>query len=89
MSLDKYLDQEELAFVQEYLEKAEDARSMTTETSDSGMPGTHSAPSELGMDEKSGKLNNTFLASSGLTDLRAVCLRTVVVLYLALFLCLS
>jgi len=49
----KYLDQERLAFVQRYLEKAEDARSVTTETSDSGMQGTHGAPSELGIDEAS------------------------------------
>ena len=83
----KYLDQEKLAFVYDYLEKAEDARSMTTETSDSGMPGTQSASSELGMDEKSGKSNNTFLASFRLLALRATCLRTVVVLYFALFLC--
>ena len=52
----KYLDQERLAFVQRYLEKTEDARSMTTETSDSGMPGTHGAPSELGIEEISGNV---------------------------------
>ena len=56
----KYLDQEKLAFVQSYLEKAEDARSVTTETSDSGMPGTHGAPSELGVEETSGKINAIF-----------------------------
>ena len=56
----RYLDQEKLAFVQSYLEKAEDARSVTTETSDSGMPGTHGAPSELGMEETSGKTNALF-----------------------------
>ena len=59
----KYLDQEKLAFVQDYLEQAEDVRSMTTETSDSGMPGTHGAPSELGIEETSGKLNATFVFS--------------------------
>jgi len=52
---DNYLDQERLAFIQSYLETADDARSMTTETSDSGMPGTRGAPSELGMEEESGK----------------------------------
>ena len=57
LSQTKYLDQERLAFVQRYLEKAEDARSVTTETSDSGMQGTHGAPSELGIDEASGNLN--------------------------------
>ena len=53
----RYLDQERLAFVQSYLEKAEDARSMTTETSDSGMPGTNGASSELGLEETNGKNN--------------------------------
>ena len=53
----RYLDQQKLAYVQDYLEKADDARSMTTETSDSGMPGTHCAPSELGMEETGGILN--------------------------------
>ena len=33
----RYLDQERLAFVQSYLEKAGDARTMTTEISDSGV----------------------------------------------------
>ena len=56
----KYLDQERLAFVQSYLEKAEDAESMTTETSDSGMPGTYGTPSELGMEETHGKVNISF-----------------------------
>ena len=59
----KYLDQEKLAFVRDYLQQADDTRSMTTETSDSGMPGTHGAPSELGMEETSGKLNATFVFS--------------------------
>ena len=51
----RYLDQERFAFVQNYLEKAEDAQSMTTETSDSGIPGTHGAPSEFGLEDTSGK----------------------------------
>ena len=50
----KYLDQEKLAFVYDYLEKAEDARSMTTETSDSGML---AAQSEVAPEEASGKFN--------------------------------
>ena len=36
--------------------KDTDAYSITTETSDSGMPGSHGAPSEFGMEETSGKL---------------------------------
>ena len=56
----KYLDQEKLAFVHNYLEKAEDARSTTTETSDSGMPATHSVPSEVAAEEASGKFNPAF-----------------------------
>ena len=50
----RYLDQERLAIVQSYFEKAVDARSMTTDTSDSGMPRTHGAPSEFGLEEISG-----------------------------------
>lgn len=52
----RYLAQERLAYVQSYLEEA-DAVSMTTETSDSGIPGTHGAPSELGIEETHGKEN--------------------------------
>lgn len=48
------LYQKGLAFVQTYLEKDFDARSMRTETSDSGMPRTHRAPSESGSEEISG-----------------------------------
>ena len=55
----RYLDQERLAFVQSYLENAEDARSMTTETSDSGVPGTRGTPSEFGLEDTSGKSANT------------------------------
>ena len=55
----RYLDQERLAFVQSYLENAEDARSMTTETSDSGVPGTRGTPSEFGLEDTSGKSVNT------------------------------
>lgn len=53
-SRSRYLDQERLAIVQSYLKKAVDARSMTTETSDSGIPRTHGAPSEFGLEEISG-----------------------------------
>ena len=63
MTETKYLDQEKLAFVYDYLEKAEDARSITTETSDSGMLGTHGAPSELAAEETSGKLDPAFTFS--------------------------
>ena len=55
----RYLDQERLAFVQSYLENAEDARSMTTETSDSGVPGTRGTPSEFGLEDTSCKSVNT------------------------------
>ena len=55
-----YLDQERLAFVQSYLEKADDANSMTTETSDSGMPCSQGAPSEFGLEERSGNLTLTY-----------------------------
>ena len=57
----RYLDQERFAFVQNYLEKAEDARSMTTETSDSGIPVTLSAPSEFGLEDTSGKSVNILI----------------------------
>jgi len=42
------------AFVQKYLESIPDTRSMTTEASDSGFV-THTAASELGMEEINGK----------------------------------
>ncbi|XP_068710479.1 uncharacterized protein [Montipora foliosa] len=45
------LDEERMAFVQNYLERADDARSVKTETSDSGME-TRSALSELEMEER-------------------------------------
>ena len=52
------MDPERLAFVQSYLEKSEDTRSMTTDTSDSGVPGTHETPSEFGVEEIGGKLTS-------------------------------
>ncbi|XP_068710478.1 uncharacterized protein [Montipora foliosa] len=48
----RYLDEEKTAFVQKYLEGADDARSVKTETSDSGKE-TRSALSELEMEERS------------------------------------
>ncbi|XP_068741966.1 uncharacterized protein [Montipora capricornis] len=48
----RYLDEERMAFVQNYLEGADDARSVKTETSDSGME-TRSIPSEFEMEERS------------------------------------
>ena len=53
----KYMDEDKFSYIQSYLEKAEDtdAHSTTTETSDSGMPGSHGAPSEFGAEETSGK----------------------------------
>ncbi|XP_078359421.1 uncharacterized protein LOC144643904 isoform X2 [Oculina patagonica] len=46
----KLMDPEKFAFVQKYLEDAQDTRSMTTEASDSGLV-THPGASELGTDE--------------------------------------
>ena len=68
----RYVDQQKLAFVQEYLEKADDARSMTTETSDSGIPGTHGQPSELGMEETGGKLNASLYTYTRLSVLSVI-----------------
>jgi len=64
-----YLDQERLSFVQSYLEKAEDARSMTTETSDSGMPGARGTASELGMEDTTGTTIVFFTRASQTTFL--------------------
>ena len=49
-SQSRFLDQERVAFVQNYLEKGEDARSRVAETSDSGISGT-----EFMVEETSGK----------------------------------
>jgi len=46
----KSMDPGKLAFVQKYLEDVQDTRSVTTETSDSGLA-THTAASELGTQE--------------------------------------
>ena len=50
--------QEKSAYIQSYLEQSKDidAQSFTTETSDSGMAESRVAPSELGMEETSGKI---------------------------------
>ena len=52
----RYFDREKLEFVVRYLNKenTHDARSETTETSDSGITGTHDVQSELGIEETSG-----------------------------------
>lgn len=55
MKRPKYLDQEKLSYIQDYLEKSE-AHSVTTEPSDSGWSRSHGALSELGMEEISGKI---------------------------------
>ena len=58
----KYLDQEKYDYIQNYLEQAReqtkdvDTHSVTTDTSDSGMPGSENAPSEVGTEDISGKL---------------------------------
>ena len=47
-----------MAFVQNYLKNTEDTSSLTTETSDDGI-GSHSAPSDLALEEPGGK-NKSF-----------------------------
>ena len=54
LSKAKLMDPGKLAFVQKYLEEVQDTRSLTTEASDSGLV-THTAASELGTEETSGK----------------------------------
>lgn len=49
-----YLGQDRLAFIMNW-QMAEGTRSMTAETADSGVPGTHGTPSEIGMEETFGK----------------------------------
>ena len=51
--------QEKSAYIQSYLEQTKDidTQSFTTETSDSGMAESRVAPSELGMEETSGKIH--------------------------------
>lgn len=51
----RYLDPEKERFIQSFLKTTEDTSSVTDESSDSGMPGTHSALSDLGTEETSGK----------------------------------
>jgi len=49
---------EKLAYIQSYLEQSKDSdsHSVTTELSDSGMMESHGAPSEIGIEETSGKI---------------------------------
>ncbi|XP_044172787.1 uncharacterized protein LOC122957005 [Acropora millepora] len=49
----RYLNEARMAFVQSYLESAEDTRSLTTGASDDGI-GSHSTPSDLALEEPSG-----------------------------------
>ena len=51
--------QEKSAYIQSYLEQTKDIdiQSFTTETSDSGMAESRVVPSELGMEETSGKIH--------------------------------
>ena len=51
--------QEKSAYIQSYLEQTKDidTQSFTTETSDSRMAESRVAPSELGMEETSGKIH--------------------------------
>ena len=55
----RYLNEERMAFVQNYLENTEDRSSLATGTSDDGI-GSHSAPSDLASEEPRGK-NKIFL----------------------------
>ena len=50
--------QEKSAYIQSYLEQTKDidTQSFTTETSDSGIAESRVAPSDLGMEETSGKI---------------------------------
>ena len=57
----RFLDEERLAFVQNYLENTDDARSLTTGTSDDGI-GSHSAPSDLALEEPGGKSKSLVFA---------------------------
>ena len=57
----RYLNEERMAFVQNYLENTKDTSSLTTGTSDEGI-GTHNAPSDLASEEPSGK-NKIFLSN--------------------------
>ena len=50
----RLMDAEKFAFIQKYLEDVQETRSMTTEVSDSGLA-THTAASEIGTEEISGK----------------------------------
>ena len=58
----KYLDQEKFDYIQNYLEQSReqtkdvDSQSVMTETSDSGMQGSHSASSEV-PEDASGKIS--------------------------------
>ena len=58
----KYLDQEKYDYIQNYLEQAReqtkdvDTHSVTTDTSDSGIPGSKTTSSEVGTEDSSGKL---------------------------------
>ena len=50
----RYLNEERIAFVQNYLENTEDTSSLATGTSDDGI-GSHSTPSDLTLEEPRGK----------------------------------
>ena len=55
------LDLEKRRFVERYLENIHETRSMTTETSDSGVR-THGAPSDFEMQEITGKYDLSFFS---------------------------
>ena len=56
-----FLNEEKLAFVQNYLENTEDTRSLATGTSDEGI-GSHSAPADLALEEPGGKSKSLVFA---------------------------
>ena len=64
----RYLNEARMAFVQNYLENAEDTRSLTTGASDDGI-GSHSTPSDLALEEPSGKNKSFLFAGHRLSNL--------------------
>ena len=57
----RFLNEEKLAFVQNYLENTEDTRSLATRTSGDGTE-SHSAPSDLAWEEPGGKSKSLVFA---------------------------
>ena len=60
----KHLDSEKYHFVQSYVQSIQETHSMTTETTDSGIR-THGEPSDLEMQDISGKYNLVIIGCLG------------------------